>query len=343
MATRAIVSIESKTGDNKKPILSIYKHWDGDPGSLGLLIYSFLTKMKFSFGSTRYSDEGEFVCNGSQEFASNLVAFLKKLHPNGDVYVAGADAKGMGEEYTYKITIQDYDHAEPSEISEIKAIRTRQMFSCSEGGHDHIIRSFGAFVHKKLSMTTASVARIQALSTLVTPGMISRNATQVLLSEIKNNECLVDFDVLLGWRSAEDKPKEAEGYITMPVVTDELMRAIQKTLPNVAISNIRLRVLFTETFAGSNRYQLKNVGAVLATCVPADGLSRAKDEHRIDSIKVEASDVYGLFLNADGTGKVIGVDKSNEDHCLDMIFNADTPLSHERCDSESHDPLLPSN
>lgn len=317
MGTRALITIKAGSKGYQEPVLKIYKHWDGYPESLGVTILNFLSKLQFSDGA-RESDEHTMMCNGSEEFAAKFLEYLKGLHPDGNVYVAGIDdcAKDVNAQYDYTISIYNhFDHPNGCEIDEIevheiKTTRRCRIFSCSQGTQDEVIRSFGAFLHKECSKSSSmsEILRTQALNETITKEMIARNTTQVLLSEVMNNEALVKFKLSTFDKSDDtDRLKSASGYVYIPVATDELALAATEITPNNIVSELQIRVSLIETSIGSGEYKIKKVSAIRALSKTADPLSKATYGHLLTGIKLDTSDIYAAFLKADGSGKDLDV------------------------------------
>lgn len=107
MGTRSQTTI-SEAGN--KPLVGIYRHFDGYPSGHGLELFQFLSKIKIVNGFAPGSKLGE-VANGAGCLAAQLVANFKTAV--GGVYIQKAGNTGgkkinltsTPEEFTYQVTI----------------------------------------------------------------------------------------------------------------------------------------------------------------------------------------------------------------------------------------------
>ena len=103
MATR--VSIVMK--ENGKPMVAVYKHWDGYPSGLGKSLEEIIMGGKITNGLGTERKLGEVFNGAGCLFASNIS--ILKEQP-GDVYMTSFDGVGQsGEEYIYEIDVNDKD------------------------------------------------------------------------------------------------------------------------------------------------------------------------------------------------------------------------------------------
>ena len=99
MATRASIIMK----EEGKPMLAIYKHWDGYPSGLGEQLKTIINNGKLVNGLSTKDKIGE-VFNGVGCMFASIIAILK-TQP-GDVYVTSIDSVGQsGEEYIYEIDV----------------------------------------------------------------------------------------------------------------------------------------------------------------------------------------------------------------------------------------------
>jgi len=104
MATRALI----KVYDGNDEICTIYKHWNG--AALKDVLEKFISWRKVVNGiphrylTEKVSVENAPVANGMDDFAAQLICYLKSKSPIGDVYLCKPGTKNVGEEYVYKIT-----------------------------------------------------------------------------------------------------------------------------------------------------------------------------------------------------------------------------------------------
>lgn len=99
MATRASIIMK----EEGKPILAIYKHWDGYPNGLGKELKDIIDGGKITDGLGSNTKLGQ-VFNGAGCLFSSIISILKKQP--GDVYITSIDNVGKsGEEYIYEIDV----------------------------------------------------------------------------------------------------------------------------------------------------------------------------------------------------------------------------------------------
>ena len=103
MATRASVIMK----ENGKPMLAVYKHWDGYPNGLGKKLESIINGGKLTNGLSGSPKMGE-AFNGAGCLFASIIALLKE--GPGDVYMTGLESVGQsGEDYIYEIDVNDKD------------------------------------------------------------------------------------------------------------------------------------------------------------------------------------------------------------------------------------------
>jgi len=103
MATRASIVMK----ENGKPMVAVYKHWDGYPSGLGKSLEEIIMGGKITNGLGTERKLGE-VFNGAGCLFASIISILKEQP--GDVYMTSLDGVGQsGEEYIYEIDVNDKD------------------------------------------------------------------------------------------------------------------------------------------------------------------------------------------------------------------------------------------
>ena len=103
MATRASIVMKEKG----KPMMAVYKHWDGYPSGLGKTLESIISGGTITNGLSGSPKMGE-AFNGAGCLFASIIALLKQ--GPGDVYVTSLDSVGSaGEEYIYTIDVNGKD------------------------------------------------------------------------------------------------------------------------------------------------------------------------------------------------------------------------------------------
>ena len=101
MATRASIVMKEKG----KPMMAVYKHWDGYPSGLGKQLESIISGGTLTNGLSGKPKMGE-AFNGAGCLFASIIAILKQ-NP-GDVYITSLESVGKsGEEYVYEIDVND--------------------------------------------------------------------------------------------------------------------------------------------------------------------------------------------------------------------------------------------
>lgn len=101
MATRASIIMK----ENGKPMMAVYKHWDGYPDGLGKDLKTIIDGGRLTNGLGMNSELGK-VFNGAGCLFASIIAILKQ-NP-GDVYITSLESVGKsGEEYVYEIDVND--------------------------------------------------------------------------------------------------------------------------------------------------------------------------------------------------------------------------------------------
>lgn len=99
MGTRARVNII----EDGKPLVSIYRQFDGYPGGLGAEIAEFCANMRIINGIG--NETAGTAANGMGCFAAQLIAKLKK--EIGNVYIRDTSNESHGEEFSYDVYEKD--------------------------------------------------------------------------------------------------------------------------------------------------------------------------------------------------------------------------------------------
>lgn len=101
MATRASIIMK----EEGKPMLAIFKHWDGYPNGLGKQLKDIIEGGKITNGLGSNSKLGQ-VFNGAGCLFASIISILKEAP--GDVYITNLDKVGKsGEEFIYEIDVVD--------------------------------------------------------------------------------------------------------------------------------------------------------------------------------------------------------------------------------------------
>ena len=95
MGTRSLTFVY----EDNKPIVNMYRQFDGYPSGHGAELAEFLSGGKIVNG-LRFGEEGKFF-NGMGDLAAQLVANFKK--ESGGFYLYPVTAKDCGQDYEYHI------------------------------------------------------------------------------------------------------------------------------------------------------------------------------------------------------------------------------------------------
>lgn len=96
MGTRSLTHVMHQG----KPLVTIYRQFDGYPEGMGKELADFLTPIRLVNGLP-VGKENKSVANGIDCLAAQLIAHLK-TEP-GDIYLCHPNSSNCGEEYTYFI------------------------------------------------------------------------------------------------------------------------------------------------------------------------------------------------------------------------------------------------
>ena len=103
MATRASIVMK----EEGKPMLAVYKHWDGYPSGLGKSLEEIVMGGQITNGLGINPELGK-VFNGAGCLLASIISILKDKP--GDVYITSLDSVGnSGEEYIYEIDVNGKD------------------------------------------------------------------------------------------------------------------------------------------------------------------------------------------------------------------------------------------
>lgn len=90
-----------------KPVMAVYKHWDGYPDGLGSQLKEIISGGTLTNGISGNPKMGE-AFNGAGCLFASIICLLKK--GPGDVYITSLDNVGKsGEEYIYEVNANDKD------------------------------------------------------------------------------------------------------------------------------------------------------------------------------------------------------------------------------------------
>lgn len=98
MGTRARVNVI----DGNKPLVSIYRQFDGYPSGLGQEVADFAKKLKLVNG---IGADKTAIANGMGCFAAQLIKHLKG--DVGNVYIRDTSDESHGEEFSYDLSERD--------------------------------------------------------------------------------------------------------------------------------------------------------------------------------------------------------------------------------------------
>lgn len=116
MGTSCIIRIKDKL-DDKESYVTIYKHYDGYPQGIGLRLKEKFQNHNVVSGIGQF-DTIENAANGMEDFAAQVVAFLKQTI--GDVYLYHNSTPQGSSSYEYTLYLEN----------EVLMIN---QFDCSDG------------------------------------------------------------------------------------------------------------------------------------------------------------------------------------------------------------------
>jgi hypothetical protein len=98
VSTKALIVVKN---EDKQTVVTIYKHNDGGPDSLGKTLRDLIRGVHLTEGFT-LDDKIPQAYNGMGCFAAYLIGVLKG-RDIGNVYISAPDTIGVGEEWYYTI------------------------------------------------------------------------------------------------------------------------------------------------------------------------------------------------------------------------------------------------
>ena len=99
MGTRSLTFVYEKYGQVQKPVVNMYRQFDGYPTGHGAELAEFLSGGKMTNG-LKFGEEGNFF-NGMGCLAAQMVAHFKK--ESGGFYIHPTDVRECGQDYEYHI------------------------------------------------------------------------------------------------------------------------------------------------------------------------------------------------------------------------------------------------
>jgi len=106
MGTRSLTFVYEKYGQVQKPVVNMYRQFDGYPTGHGAELAEFLSEGKMVNG-LRFNEEGKFF-NGAGCLAAQLVAHFKK--ESGGFYLHPTSVEDCGQDYEYHIYTDGEQH-----------------------------------------------------------------------------------------------------------------------------------------------------------------------------------------------------------------------------------------
>jgi len=97
MGTRSLTFVY----DNNKPIVNMYRQYDGYPSGHGAELVDFLSAGRLVNGLIHSKTAEEVVFNGMGCLAASLIAHFKKSP--GGFYIHSVDSKECGQDFEYHI------------------------------------------------------------------------------------------------------------------------------------------------------------------------------------------------------------------------------------------------
>jgi hypothetical protein len=101
MGTRSLTFVYEKYGQVQKPVVNMYRQFDGYPTGHGAELVDFLSVGRMVNGLAQTKTTKEIVFNGMGCLAASLVAHFKK--EPGQFYLHPTDVTDCGQDYEYHI------------------------------------------------------------------------------------------------------------------------------------------------------------------------------------------------------------------------------------------------
>jgi hypothetical protein len=105
MGTRSLTFVYEKYGQVQKPVINMYRQFDGYPTGHGAELVEFLSGGRMVNGLAQTKTVKEIVFNGMACLAAQLVANFKS--EAGQFYLHPTDVKDCGQDYEYHIYDKD--------------------------------------------------------------------------------------------------------------------------------------------------------------------------------------------------------------------------------------------
>lgn len=103
MGTRALIKIHTLEGGVLRPLVCIYKQYDGYLTGLGATLHEFLSRKTMVNGYSPSADPTT-TTNGVGDLATQLIQELKNITPLGGIYLYPIDTSDAGQDFTYTLT-----------------------------------------------------------------------------------------------------------------------------------------------------------------------------------------------------------------------------------------------
>ena len=101
MGTRSLTFVYEKYGQMQKPVVNMYRQFDGYPEGHGAELAEFLTNGRLVNGLSATKTVKEVVFNGMGCLAASMVAHFKQTP--GGFYIHPTDVTDCGQDYEYHI------------------------------------------------------------------------------------------------------------------------------------------------------------------------------------------------------------------------------------------------
>jgi hypothetical protein len=101
MGTRSLTFVYEKYGEVQKPVVNMYRQYDGYPTGHGAELAEFLSSGRLVNGLIYTETAEELVYNGMSCLAASMVAHFKETP--GGFYIYPTDIMDCGQDYEYHI------------------------------------------------------------------------------------------------------------------------------------------------------------------------------------------------------------------------------------------------
>ena len=105
MGTRSLTFVYEKYGQVQKPVVNMYRQFDGYPTGHGAELAEFLTSGRLVNGLIHTETPEEMVYNGMGCLAASMVAHFKQTP--GSFYIYSTEERDCGQDYEYHIFLKE--------------------------------------------------------------------------------------------------------------------------------------------------------------------------------------------------------------------------------------------